>query len=209
MNLKFVFGIDFELSRIKNTINKLDWYNSQRYNPRLPKGITNKSSEEKIKNQIKKEFKEDDYKVVANKSSSNFSKIAKPLSNKLKNIFNKEIQKEFIVYLTNYGVGGSYKLPNMIILNINSKNSSNIIIHEIIHLIIMDKIIEYKIQHWEKERIVDLILNSEEFSFLNYDSWQKDYCNVERYIDNLFNNSFFKNPEEFFSKIKTTRVVNN
>ncbi len=209
MNLKFIFGTDFELSRIKNTINKLDWYNSQGYKPRFPKGITNKSSEEEIKNQIKKEFKEDDYKVVANEISSNFSKISELLFNKLKEIFNKEIPKEFIVYLTNYGVGGSYKLPNMIILNINSKNSSNTIIHEIIHLIIMDKITEYKIQHWEKERIVDLILNSEEFSFLNYNSWQKDYSNVERYIDNLFNNSFFKNPEKFFSKIETTRIVNN
>ena len=209
MNLKFTFGTDFELSRVKDTLAKLDWYDSKGYKPRFPKGIIKESLGKEIQNQIKKEFKEDDYKAVTNKISSNFSKMAGPLSDKLKEVFNGKIPKEFIVYLTNYGVGGSYKLPNMIILNINRKNSPKIIVHEIIHLAIEDWIKKYKIQHWEKERIVDLILNSKEFRFLNHGSWQKNYGNVERYIDNLFNKYFFKNPEDFFSKIESLRISNN
>ena len=80
------------------------------------------------------------------------------------------------------------------------------IVHEIIHLLIESKIKKYKIQHWEKERIVDLILNSEKFIFLEYNYWQNNYNGVEKYIDVLFNSYFFQNQEEFFSKIEEARA---
>jgi len=57
-----------------------------------------------------------------------------------------------------------------------------------------------------KERIVDLILNSKEFSFLEYNSWQNNYTGVEKYIDELFNSHFFKIQENFFSGIEKTRA---
>ena len=52
MELKIQFGKDFEFRRVKNTLVKLDWYNSQGYKPRLPEGISSNSSEEEIQNQI-------------------------------------------------------------------------------------------------------------------------------------------------------------
>ena len=77
-------------------------------------------------------------------------------------------------------MGGSYKLPNLVIYNINNKKGFKTIVHEIIHLLIENQIQEFKIQHWEKERIVDLILNSDEFSFLEYNnSKDESACGVE------------------------------
>src|SRR3989338_9921602 len=121
MELKIEFGIDFELKRVKNTLAELDWYNSQGYKPRLPKGVSGKSSEKEIQNQIIKEFDEKKYKEVANQIALDFSTINKQLSKKLKESFNKDIPITFFVYLTNYGVGGSYNLPNLVIFNINNK----------------------------------------------------------------------------------------
>lgn len=207
MELKIQFGKDFEFRRVKNTLAKLDWYNSQGYRPRLPEGISNNSSEEEIQNQIIKEFEEKKYKEVANSLESDFSTIKDKLSKKLKEIFNKSIPETFFVYLTTYGVGGSYNLPNIVIFNINNKKGFKTIIHEIIHLLIENQIQEFKIQHWEKERIVDLILNSKEFSFLEYNNWQSNYNHVEKYIDELFNRYFFQNQEDFFSKIEKARAV--
>jgi len=52
---------------------------------------------------------------------------------------------------------------------------------------------------------VDLVLNSKEFSFLDYNIWQSNYNNVEKYVDDLFDRHFFKNPKNFFSKIEGVR----
>jgi len=202
MKLNIKFGIDFELKRVKNTLAKMDWYTSQGYNPRLPEGINIKSSQNEIKAKLTKEFDKRKYEEIKDKILLDFSKINKILSKKLKEIFKKDVPITFVVYLTNYGTGGSYDLPNIIIFNSNSKKGYKTIVHEIIHLIIEPWIKEYKIQHWEKERIVDLILNSREFDFLEYNSWQLNYHNVEKRIDALFNSYFFKNPEAFFLKIK-------
>lgn len=199
MELNIKFGIDFELRRVKDTLVKLKWYNSNGYKPKLPEGINKDSSEEEIKNQITKEFNKKRYGNAANQINSDFLKIEKPFSEKLKEVFGKDIQMDFIIYLTNYGTGGSYNPPNKVIFNINNKKGFKTVIHEIVHLIIEPKIQEYKVQHWEKERTVDLILNSKEFSFLNYNFWQGNYNNVEKYLDNLFNSYFFKDQNKFFT----------
>lgn len=205
MNIEVKFSLKLEFKRVKDTLSKLDWYNSNSYKPRLPENINRQSSEEEIKNQTEKEFDEIKCNETKSKIEKDFLEIEKSLSNNLKEVFKKDIPNNFVVYLTSYGVYGSYKMPNIIILNINSKDIFKTIIHEIIHLIIEDKIQEYKIDQWEKERIVDLILNSNVFSFLNYNSWQKDYKNKEKYMDSLFHKYFFIDFEMFFKNIKIAR----
>jgi len=206
MELKIEFGIDFELKRVSYALKKLEWYDSKGYHPKLPEGINKQSSEKEIKNQIIKEFEEKKFKEVANQISSDFSTIKEKLSKKLNEILNKNVPETFFVYLTDYGTDGSYTFPNIVIFNINNKKGFKTIVHEIIHLLIENYIQKYKIQHEEKERIVDLILNSEEFSFLEYNFWQDSYNGVEKYIDELFNMHFFKDSERFFSKIEDARA---
>lgn len=207
MNINIKYGLDFEINRVKNTIAKLDWYISQGYKPKLPDGIKKDSSEQEIQNQIKKEYVERKYKEVGKKITYDFSIIQEIFTETVKNIFGKEIPDTFLINLTNYGVGGSYNIPNVVIFNINNQKGFKTLIHEIIHILIEPFIQKYEIQHWEKERIVDLILNSKEFIFLNYNSWQRGYDNVEKYIDNLFINYFFKDKNAFFSKIKDARLL--
>ncbi|MFA5886721.1 MAG: phosphotransferase [Patescibacteria group bacterium] len=205
MTLNIKFGIALESERVKNTIAKMDWYDFNGYKPRLPEGINKEFSEEKIKHQISKEFNRGRYVEVANQITADFSTNYFQLSSKLENFFNKDIPDTFLIYLTNYGTNGSYFLPNTIVFNINSQRGSKTIVHEIVHLLIEDWIQKYKIQHWEKERIVDLILNSKEFDFLSYNSWQDSYHGAEKYIDELFGHYFFINPEIFFSKVSDAR----
>ena len=71
------------------------------------------------------------------------------------------LKDTYIIYLTKYGVGGSYNLPNSIIVNIKYKYSFGLlhtVFHEMLHLIIHPWITEYKISHWRKEKVVDLLL---------------------------------------------------
>jgi hypothetical protein len=183
----------------------MEWYVLNGYRLKIPTGIDENSSNEKIKNQIKKEFNEEKFNEIKNDISADFLKIEKQFSRRIKSIFKFNIQDDFFVYLTNYGTGGSYNIPNIIIFNINNPKGIKTIFHEIIHLLIEKWVRKYELTHWEKERVVDLILNSKEFIFLEYDIWQENYHGVEKKFDKLFNDNFFKNPELFFSKIKENR----
>ncbi len=206
INLKIEFGIEYELKRVNYTLAKLDWFDSQGYRTRLPEGITKESSEDEIKHQIANEFDEKKYKKLADQIGADFATVSTQLFKTLREVFGQDIPETFCVYLTTYGVGGSYNLPNTVIFNINNTRGYKTIIHEIIHLLIENQIIKYNVQHWEKERIVDLILNSKELSFLEYTEWQNSYNGVEKYIDDLFNSYFFEDPENFFSKIQHARI---
>jgi len=204
MDLKIKFGLDYEFERVKYTLKKLDWYTKQGYGPVLPKDISKNSTDSEIKAQIEKEYNEDKYKDAIDKINKSYLPIKDEFSKVLKKHFDR-VPDYFIVYLTNYGVGGSYDFPNKIIANVNQITGFRLIAHETVHLLIEDKIKEYKVEHWEKERIVDLILNSKEFHFLKYNDWQGNYNGAEKHIDPLFNKYFFKNQKEFFTKIKEVR----
>ncbi|MFA5155142.1 MAG: hypothetical protein WC453_01795 [Patescibacteria group bacterium] len=207
MKLDIKFGIDFEKKRVKETLVELNWCYANGYTPILPKLIGLESSEEEINNQIDKEYNRERYQEIKNQIINDFLTIHKPLVEKLKETINKDIPSVFQVYLTNYGTNGSYFPPNIIVVNINSQKGYKTIVHEIIHLLIEDWIQKYNVSHWEKERTVDSICNSEEFSFLHYNDWKSNYYGVEKYIDNLFHDYFFKDPENFFSKIENVRPI--
>lgn len=200
MKIQTEFNVNREVTRVKNTLAKLDWYISQGYNPRLPDGINEDSTEEEIKAQITAEFDEGKYRKVEQQITGYFSEIQDKLSEKI-TLLSKDIPEHFLIYLTNYGVGGSYSYPSTIIFNTNNKQGVKTLAHEIIHLVMEQKIKKHNIQHWEKERIIDLILHSNEFNFLNYDYWQKDYHGTEKYIDSLFEELFFENQDKFFMEI--------
>jgi hypothetical protein len=208
MKLEFKFGKEFEFNQVKNIISNLNWYVSEGYEVRLPKGISKNSSDEEILKSILLEFDENKYIRFANNLSQDFSKVNNEFIKSLKNIFGFA-PREIIVYLTNYGAVGGYSLPNEIVLNINSNEGIKIFFHETIHLFIEEQIKRYNVLHWEKERIVDLILNSSRFNFLNYNMQQRGYGGCENYIDGLFNKYFFEDIERFFLKIKGARIYNN
>ncbi len=140
--------IEEEEMRVKNTLMKLDWYKEKDYFFVLPKSS------------VREEYDTTNYRL--DKITVEWRKVEKAISKKLSKVLRNKLQKEYIVCLTRYGVGGSYYLPNMIILNVSDeylgrRDPVETIEHEIIHLSIEPLIQKYKVGHWQKERIVDLI----------------------------------------------------
>lgn len=87
----------------------------------------------------------------------------------LHNQWDFRLMKHYEVVLTLYGPGGNYHFKDetgYIIMKIDQKINSDgtlksstlgTIIHEMVHIGIEEFVQEYKLTHWEKERIVDLI----------------------------------------------------
>lgn len=208
MSLIIKHSKELEVERIRNTLDKMDWYNQHGYRPRLPENIDLRNiSNEDLCSRIEKDYKDDDYLKVSDEIKFGYKSLEDAYIKKLKEIFGNNITTDFEVTLTKYGVGGSYGLPNKIIINILfiKKTPTKILIHEICHLMIEDDVLKNGILQREKERVVDLILNSKKFEFLKYNWWQDSYDGTEKYIDDLFEREFFKSPENFFKKISSIR----
>lgn len=165
INLQFNYSSEYEVERIKNTLNKLAWFKEQGYRFSLPEGLLlsgdNLVDEKFIKSSVVEEYSEDDYKQVIEMVNEQWLKYSSILE---KYFLETKIKPEDIyeVKLTRYGVGGSYNLPNTIIINIQAHYDVGLvktIIHEIVHLSIQELIEKYNVEHWKKERIVDLILD--------------------------------------------------
>jgi len=144
--LNIRFSKDFEARRVKTCLEKLDWYKAQGYHVDLPKiGID-------------EEYREEDFLVFDNLIKDEWPKYEDKLSQTLASLRGGEVQENYNINLTKYGVGGSYSLPNTVIINISQQNNViSTVMHEIIHLTIDKLIRKYKIEHWQKERIVNLI----------------------------------------------------
>jgi len=194
MKFKFLYNLDYEISRIKNTLDKIGFYNQNNYKVFLPKDFDIENNNiGHIKEAVLREYTAEDYKEI----SIFLEKQLIDNDSKIETAFHKlkfELNRTFAIYLTKYGVGGSYNPPDGIILNFKSSAKEKLIktiIHESIHLYINDLIIKYNIPHWEKEFIVDLIFQNilPEFNMLQ---------NIGRYLladrikemKTIFNNYF-------------------
>jgi hypothetical protein len=161
--LNIIYSKEFDTQRVVNTIKKIKWYVENNYNYKnfsFPKSLDKEKldeySEQEITDAVIVEYAEDSYKENEKILLDNWGKISKDI----KSSFLKSgllIQDEYKIYLTKYGTGGSYDLPNTVIINTTFKmNLLKNMIHEIIHLAIEKDINEYKIGQAQKERIVDL-----------------------------------------------------
>lgn len=199
--MEFNYSIDFEVERIKEVLKKIPWYKEKGYDIkklRIPTSnlrITDKG----LYKLVEGEFKESAY-GKAKKKLMDYEPIVVKLITELNRIF-KSDKKSINVFITRYGTGGSYSTPKSVVINASLSNTHLILFHEIVHLYIEPFVKKYKIDHWKKERVVDLILNSERFNFLEYGGrWQGDYNGTDNEVDQEFN-LLFDNPEKFFKSI--------
>lgn len=168
VKLEINFSPEYEERRIRYTLDKLQWFTDNKYRIDLPEklqiafnNLHNISiSENQIKNAVISEYNELDYETQKDFLIKNWQKVIEEASTELaKTLLTPE--NIYVVYLTKYGVGGSYNLPNAVIVNIKHKYGSGLlrtVFHEMLHLIIHGWITKYKINHWQKERIVDLLM---------------------------------------------------
>ena len=161
MKLIFEYSVESEADRIKNTLLSRDFFIEQGYAIYLPNGYDlNDDTFDGIYDVAKNEFPSAEIEKVEKMLSEKFNEhqqIIKDYATSLKFIYPETIQ----VCLTQYGVGGSYNLPNRIIVNVkyNIDHFFNLL-HELTHLIIEQDIAQkYKLTHPEKEVLVNWILN--------------------------------------------------
>lgn len=164
--IKFKFNIDSEVHRVKNTLFIFEWLTKNNYKFSLPENIKNlKNTEtEAIRKIIEKEYNPKDYQVAEKailKSWKGNSGFIKQINKKMVGSYPL---KEIAIILTKYGTQGSYNTPNSVIINISNIPPEFLIktvIHESLHLMIEDLINKYSVEHWVKERLVDLIMDLE------------------------------------------------
>jgi len=210
MDIKIQYGKLAEFWRVTWTLKTIDRLDEHKYPYKLPRGISKNSSEEEIKEQIAKEFTLQKYISVQQELQNTFFPKKELLHSSIEQHLGVSANS-FTVSLIYYWTGGSYNFPNYIMLNIsNTKPYHKTLFHEIVHLCIHENIIKYSINHWEKERIVDLICNAPEFWYMGYDRRNKvGYGGVESYVDTLFSDLFFSNQEQFFIELQKYKQENN
>lgn len=163
ISLDIKYSPEIDEKRVCDTLARLEWFNKNGYSVALPTGITKDSDLENIRKAIETDYVENQKTYSAEKDSlaTKWPAYEKTLENKLRDCDLKTSEK-YDVLFTSYGVGGSYHLPNIIWANIKRSWQIGLrrtVIHEIIHLSIEPYIQKYKVSHWAKERIVDLLLN--------------------------------------------------
>ncbi|KKU50099.1 MAG: hypothetical protein UY47_C0004G0042 [Parcubacteria group bacterium GW2011_GWB1_49_7] len=163
MEVEIFFDIEKEIERVADTLKRLPWYREQGYtsfHTNLPKQLTEQSNRAEIASAISAEFNEEKYRDYSEHIQKVWSEISQNLI-KLKEIADFKLLQKYTIILTKYGSGGSYNSKQgVVIVNINFRSKEQIagtITHEIIHIGIQHLVDQYKIKHWYKERLVDLI----------------------------------------------------
>ncbi|MFA6190706.1 MAG: hypothetical protein WC711_04340 [Candidatus Staskawiczbacteria bacterium] len=205
INLDIKYSFEYEKERIKYTLGKADWFIKNGYSKsiKLPAGIkineidVNTCTDD-LFDKLKEEYDSNDYEKMRNNLSEQWSVFAPKFEKFFKETSLKH-EDVYIVQLTKYGVGGSYNLPNTVILNFQNRTETALfrtVVHEIIHLSIQSFVDEYKVDHWVKERIVDLTFEkiAPELNMMQKlsidtqlidQSFEKYYPNIEAVIKSI------------------------
>lgn len=150
--LNIYYSQDFEIERIRKTILKMDWYKKHNYYPIVPLG----ARLDNLNEIVKKEFIEKEYLLTKERLLKEFDKkLIKELEKQIK----RKLPKKIVIYLTKYGMAGSYNLPNKVIINFKkTKNLINCLKHELIHLLIEEEVQKKGLSQEEKEKLVEEIM---------------------------------------------------
>jgi hypothetical protein len=203
----FNCSIKSEINRVKNTLKTLAWYKETGYRIefiKLPKSINQKIekggeiTEEEISAAVSEEFNEGKNTEQIVLIEEKWSQIKEKFFENLKTL-GLPVQEKYLVSTTKYGSGGSYQRPNIAKLNFENSRGPYTLAHEIIHLTIENLIEKYKIEHWVKERIVDLIMNKFFPEQPKLQRMQMGSENAEKIAD-IFE-SDFPNIEEIIKKV--------
>lgn len=163
MKINVIHTEEYEVTRVKYTFSKLDFYKEQNYKVFFPEGIVISSSESELVTAIRAEFN-------SNKITEQIKEIKSLIDINLSNItyylnsLNTDFPDVIDLVVTQYGVGGSYNLPNRIIVNINYKIDQLFnLIHELTHLAVEENIVQKNnLTHPEKEVLVNWLMERDE-----------------------------------------------
>ena len=194
--------VDDEINRVKYLCGRYNWYKENKYQPTYPKSIQKKLdggediTEESISEAVKSEFDVSINDEEISQTKEEWHKIKNGFFESLKTL-ELPLQEKYFLSITKYGTGGSYGTPNRIQLNLNQTDRPSFTIaHEIVHLTIEHLIKKYQINHWTKERIVDLIMNkffldnkrlqrNPEYAEKISEIFEREFPNVENVVEEI------------------------
>jgi len=110
------------------------------------------------KNDIKIRNVTDVLNIVKNK----WNNIENEFFEIIAKIINRKPLEKYLVFFTFYGPGGSYQLPDKLFLRLALKDDFDYVdvnmAHEIIHLMVENVVLQYNLDHIEKELFVNSIM---------------------------------------------------
>jgi len=154
-----------------------------------PDKILNGKKSESLKNYFNK--------IYSNKFQANAIELAKKRWKPFESQFAQALgmlkdlkqKKEYLVYLTLFGPGGAFEYPNKIFLRIKTKDDKEYLdvnlAHEMIHLILHEKLVHFS--YVKREKIVNAVLFQKEFAGI---------FNIKN--SKIENSSEFKQARKFF-----------
>lgn len=190
----FDYSLEDEVSRVKYAVKKYAWYVENGYKPTFPQTLIERLEkgenidDSEIEKSIKAEYIESEYAEIKVQISKGWKEIENKFFLQLQTL-GRALPEEYFINLTKYGTSGSYGYPNDVQINYKKRTMDDIpfvIAHEIVHLAIEDLISKYKIEHWTKERLVNLTMNR---FFSDKKSLQRDPENSEQ-ISQIFESNF-------------------
>jgi hypothetical protein len=162
--LNIQYSKDAEIERVKYVYEELDWYREHGYDVHLPGGIklgdcgtVPKLIE--LLHTLDVEFSLEKYEATKALILESWDYVVAHWPHEEMGKATLVFEPSYDVHLTRYGTGGSYNLPNEIVLNIESDDMGSfgrILFHEMIHLCLEPLVQKHETPHWYKERIVDL-----------------------------------------------------
>ena len=200
MRIDFLFSEDFEVKRIQNTLRAMPWFREHGYRPYLPEGISEDASEDVIRLCVHETFDPEPYREREKMLLDELVTYQENWNAAIAQTFSAAPEAVH-VFLTRYGVDGSYNPPSTVVYSLRDSDGIMTVFHEIVHLCIQEDIDRFGIEHWAKERIVDAILHTTPFAFLHHAPWQRNYRGAEAVVDPLFEQHFFSNRERFYSEL--------
>lgn len=168
MQLQFLYSKNKEKEKLLNIYEEYQWFINNDFSIILPKFYVEiyqknrnnrKTFAEEISKALNKVYNKNDYQTKQKKIKNNWRKIEFKFFN-IFNDFNFSIKDKYICYISLYGPEGQFEHPNIINLRTSSsrdiKNANETIAHELIHLLVYNKMKKIKLSYKQTEGVVDL-----------------------------------------------------
>ncbi|MFA5080163.1 MAG: hypothetical protein WC472_00875 [Candidatus Paceibacterota bacterium] len=167
MKLKFTFSKEKEIDKLINIYLKYQWFIDNDFPISLPVFYDRIYKETKNKGAFKKEliisfkeiYKRDVYLEKEKVIKENWKRAGKQVIDTLSDF--KLTKKDcYFCYLSLYGPQGQYEYPDIVSLRIINENdireANETITHELLHLLILNKVRKLKLDYETIEGLVDL-----------------------------------------------------
>ncbi len=175
MKLQFLYSKIKEKEKLLNIYEEYQWFVDNDFPIVLPEFYAeiyqkNKNNKKlfikELNIELNKIYNKNDYQSKNEKVKNNWQKIERKFLSIL-NDFDFDIKNKYICYISLYGPEGQFKCPNIINLRISNikdiKETNEIIAHELIHLLIYNKVKKLKLNYKQTEGIVDLFFTETKF----------------------------------------------